>query len=78
MYEDAGGRRLTVYVQASRGEETAFRFRRDADTSTFAWIDRGFGFAVTAGLDRESLLPIAEAVYHGFEAPAAAAAPREG
>lgn len=78
MYEDAGGRRLTVYVQASRGAETAFRFRGDADTSTFAWIDRGFGFAVTASLDRDRLLPIAEAVYHGFEEPAAGSPPRKG
>jgi anti-sigma factor RsiW len=70
MYEDPDGRRLTVFVRASAGEETAFRFRRDGDTSTFAWIDRGFGFAVTAATDRERLLPVAEAVYHGFEGTA--------
>jgi len=73
MYEDTGGGRLTLYVQASDGTETAFRFRRDGDTATFAWIDRGFGFAVTAATDRDRLLPIAEAVYRRYgeiEAPA--------
>ena len=36
------------------------------DAATFAWIDRGFGFAVTAPATREELLPIAEAVYRRF------------
>jgi len=66
MYDDASGRRLTIYVRAADGTETAFRFRKEGDASTFAWIDQGFGFAVTAMASREELLPIAEAVYRGF------------
>lgn len=66
MYEDAAGKRLTLYVQASNGDETAFRFRQDGEAATFAWIDRGFGYAITAPGARETLLPIAEAVYHDF------------
>jgi anti-sigma factor RsiW len=66
MYDDATGRRLTVYVRASEGHETAFRFESEGDASTFAWIDQGFGFAVTAMAPRGELLPIAEAVYHDF------------
>jgi anti-sigma factor RsiW len=66
MYDDASGRRLTLYVRAARGSETAFRFQREGDAATFAWIDRGFGFAVTAPVTREELMPIAEAVYRGF------------
>jgi anti-sigma factor RsiW len=76
MYDDASGKRLTVYVRsAESGSETAFRFQREGDTSSFAWIDQGFGFAVTGIAPREELLPIAEAVYHRFErddVPAAA------
>lgn len=68
MYQDASGQRLTLYVGASRGEETAFRFLKDGRAATFAWIDQGFGFAVTAPVDRETLLPIAETIYHRFEA----------
>lgn len=66
MYEDASGRRLTIYVRAAEGTETAFRFQKEGDAATFAWIDQGFGFAVTATATREELLPIAEAVYRGF------------
>ncbi len=64
MYDDASGRRLTVYVRAASGTETAFRFQQEGDAATFAWIDQGFGFAVTAMTSRDELLPIAEAVYH--------------
>ena len=66
MYDDASGRRLTIYVRAADGTETAFRFQKEGDAATFAWIDQGFGFAVTATATREELLPIAEAVYRGF------------
>ena len=67
MYDDASGRRLTIYVRAAEGTETAFRFQKEGEASTFAWIDQGFGFAVTATAPREELLPIAEAVYRGLE-----------
>ncbi|GEP59636.1 anti-sigma factor family protein [Reyranella soli] len=66
MYEDSTGRRLTLYVRAADGTETAFRFQKDGDAATFAWIDQGFGFAVTAMASREELLPIAEAIYKGL------------
>ena len=65
MYEDTAGKRLTLYVRAADGTETAFRFQ-DGDAATFAWIDQGFGFAVTATASREELLPIAEAIYRGL------------
>lgn len=67
MYDDASGRRLTIYVRATEGRETAFRFQKEGDAATFAWIDQGFGFAVTATATRDELLPIAEAVYRDFE-----------
>ena len=67
MYENAQKARLTLYVQAAPATETAFRFRQEDGASTFAWIDRGFGFAVTARATRNELLPIAEAIYHDFD-----------
>jgi len=66
MYDDASGKRLTIYVQASHGTETAFRFGQVGNAATFVWIDQGFGFAVTAAEERNRLLPIAEAVYHSL------------
>ncbi|MFG1394587.1 anti-sigma factor family protein [Xanthobacter agilis] len=76
MYDDPSGRRLTLYVEASRGGQTAFRFHEDGEAGTFAWIDQGFGFAVTGPIGREALLPIAEAVYQRFEDPPPAGAAR--
>ena len=67
MYEGISGKRLTLYVQAADGATTGFHFRHGNDVSTFAWIDQGFGFAITATIDRDTLLPIAEAVYHSLE-----------
>lgn len=78
MYDDDAGTRLTVYVEASQGNETAFRFARSGDAATFAWIDRGFGFAVTARADRSALLPIAEAVYKQLDGGRAAASSQGG
>ena len=66
MYDDPLGKRLTVYVQAGQGSATAFRFVEQGGASSFVWVDRGFGFAVTARTDRGRLLPIAEAVYRSF------------
>ena len=40
MYEDSSGQRLTIYVQAEQGSETAFRYWQAGDASTFAWIDQ--------------------------------------
>jgi anti-sigma factor RsiW len=75
MYEDGAGGRLTVWVQATPGgETTAFRFRQDGRTGTFAWIDGGWGFAVTAGMSRDGLLPIAEAIWHALDGET----PRQG
>jgi anti-sigma factor RsiW len=67
MYENPNKERLTVYVQAAPATETAFRFREEEGASTFVWTDRGYGFAVTAQVSREALLPIAEAIYHDFD-----------
>lgn len=67
MYDTEGGARLTVYVRAGEGGETAFRYRSEGDLSTFAWLDQGFGFAVSAALPREKLQPIVDAVYREFE-----------
>ena len=50
-----------------RGTETAFRFAEQNGAGTFAWIDQGFGFAVTGMESRARLLPIAEAVYHALD-----------
>jgi anti-sigma factor RsiW len=67
MYENEAGDRLTLYLRADDSGETAFRFQAGGDVSAFYWVDRGLGFALTATLDRERLLEMAEAVYMQFE-----------
>lgn len=78
MYDDGNGTRLTVYVRAGSTGETAFRFWRDGDVSTFAWLDQGYGFAVSAASDRDRLLPIAEAVYKSLDPGVSPRPGREG
>ena len=68
MYEDAGGRRLTVYLRAIEGaEQTAFRFVEEAGVSAFYWIDEDYAYALVAPLEREPLLRIAHQIYRDLE-----------
>nr|WP_255726446.1 anti-sigma factor [Microvirga sp. ACRRW] len=69
MYENAGGSRLTLFARSSMDEkETAFRFEVKEGISAFSWIDNGVSYVVSAKADRTQLLPIAETIYHQFEA----------
>lgn len=67
MYEDSEHRRLTIYLRADRGGGgPEFRYTDDParEASAFWWVDRGFGYAVSAeGLDRAALLRVAEMVH---------------
>jgi anti-sigma factor RsiW len=63
MYESKAGHRLTVYVRASTGNDTQFRFVESKGVSAFSWIDQGLGFALVGTIDRPQLLDIADAVY---------------
>lgn len=65
MYEDAQGRRLTLYVGTNAGgsRETAFRYAETNGVSTFYWIEDTLGYALSGELERARLLQVAEAVY---------------
>jgi len=62
MYEN-GKERLTLYLRAGIGGETAFRYSEESGIGAFYWSDQGFGYALAAKTDRQSLLKIAEIVY---------------
>ena len=67
MYEDASGQRVTLYVAAMAGSETAFRFREGPDgTASLIWVAAGLGFALSGPMDREALWALAEAAYHAL------------
>jgi anti-sigma factor RsiW len=66
MYQDAEGRRMTLYVRAGAeaNRETAFRYARESGVSVFYWIEGGLGYALSADLEKAELLRIARSVYH--------------
>jgi anti-sigma factor RsiW len=65
MYATPRGERVTLFLRALGDEvaPTAFRFDDDGGLSTFYWVDRDWGFALTGPLDRAALLDVAKAVY---------------
>lgn len=65
MYQDAGGRRLTLYVRtdATENHETAFRYQLEGKVGVFYWLDGKLGYALSAELPREQLLGLAESAY---------------
>lgn len=65
MYQDAKGRRLTLYVSrmnVSQGD-TAFRYSREDGVSVFYWVDGSLGYALSGELPKDDLLGVATAVY---------------
>ena len=71
MYADRSGSRLTLYVRCGEAGETALKFLGDGDLSSFSWVDAGFGYVVSADMDRERLQSIARAVSQDVDMQAA-------
>lgn len=65
MYQDAQGRRLTLYVRtnARDNRETAFRFAQEDHVDVFYWMDGKLGYALSGQVGKQELLRIATAVY---------------
>ena len=69
MYQDATGKRLTLYVtKPHKGDElTAFRFAQEGKVSVFYWIDANCGYALSGELDKTQLARVASSVYRQLE-----------
>ena len=69
MYQDASGKRLTLYVTRPRKDEalTAFRFAQEGPVSVFYWIDKECGYALSGEIDRPTLARVASTVYKQLE-----------
>lgn len=64
MYEDASGRRLTLYVRKETGlNNTSFRFHEKDGFGSFYWIDRPLAYALSGRLSRDELMTLANTVY---------------
>jgi len=71
MYQDARGRRLTLYLRSSGADsrETAFRYARENTVSVFYWVDRKLGYALSGEVEKDELLSVADLVYRQFNNP---------
>ena len=69
MYQESGGKRLTLYVSRPNRTEsiTAFRFAQEGPVAVFYWIDRDCGYALSGEFDRATLTRVATAVYKQLE-----------
>ena len=69
MYQEASGKRLTLYVtRPHKGDGvTAFRFAQEGPVSVFYWIDRECGYALSGEIDKPTLARVATSVYKQLE-----------
>ena len=67
MYESASGERFTVYTARMAGEATQMRYATQENDGALFWAERGVGYVVSGGSDRERLTQIARLVYDQTE-----------
>lgn len=67
MYESTSGERYTIYTAKSEAEATQMRYAAQGSESALFWADRGVGYVVSGGTDRNRLTKIAQAVYDQME-----------
>jgi anti-sigma factor RsiW len=68
MYENAEGRRFTLYIRGDlrNRREIEFQFARQGDVNVLYWLDGPRGYALLSDLDESAMLPIAKVVYDAF------------
>ena len=67
MYESASGERFTVYTARATAETTQMRYTTQDKDGALFWADRGVGYVVSGGSDRERLTQVARLVYDQTE-----------
>jgi len=65
MYQDARGKRLTLYVRVNSDHagDTAFRYAKRGPVSVFYWVDGSMGYALSGEIEKPALLDAAHTVY---------------
>lgn len=64
MYQDAAGKRLTLYVSTDvDNRDTAFRYTAENEVHVFYWIDQDLGYALSGELPQAEMLRVARGVY---------------
>lgn len=68
MYQDATGRRLTLYVRTDKDRgTTSFRYAEEGPVGVFYWLDGNLGYALSGEVRKQELLQLATAVYRQAE-----------
>lgn len=68
MYQDATGRRLTLYVSTDVGNrDTAFRYTTEGSVHVFYWIDQHLGYALSGEIEKSEMLRVARRVYEQLD-----------
>lgn len=67
MYESASGERFTIYTARTLSENTQMLYAKQDNDGALFWADRGVGYVVTGGSDRERLTQVARMVYDQTE-----------
>lgn len=63
MYETASGERFTIYASRAKTDTTQMRYAASGSNGAMFWADRGVGYVVSGGTDRDRLTQVARAVY---------------
>jgi anti-sigma factor RsiW len=70
MFQDARGRRLTLYMGALEAasahvdsQSAQFRFEPGGAVPSFYWVEGGFGYALSGLVDKATLMALASSVY---------------
>lgn len=76
MFQNPSGGRITLYIgglppsaATPTSKDTAFQFSSQGKSSSFYWVDQGFGYALTGTLERAELMQLSEAVFAQLSAP---------
>jgi anti-sigma factor RsiW len=67
MYEGASGERYTIYTAKTENGATQMRYARTDKDGALFWAERGVGYVVSGGGDRDRLTKVAQAVYDQAE-----------
>lgn len=68
MYEDAGKKRITIFLTANVGEaESALRVEHKGAIIACYWLNEKLAFAMVGEMDEEPMMRLARIVYDSFE-----------
>jgi anti-sigma factor RsiW len=69
MYQEASGKRLTVYVTGKTHKDpvTAFRYMESGNVKVFYWVDRDCGYAISGEITKPELDRVAHVIYKQIE-----------